>query len=194
MQTHPQHPYDLRAHSSKALLQRLYRDGSSLIGDEVALAKIEARERRAPASRALGGFVAASIFGLVGAACVAAAVVTLLGVVIALWLAELLVGTVLIVAAFAVAGVARGLVARAAAPLRSALGSLLNPPSRSDETEPVLRSRIEVKRRQVRETVAALERKTDLVAPIKETVFGLGSLGVAVSAIVRAGNENGRRN
>jgi hypothetical protein len=43
----------------------------------------------------------------------------------------------------------------------------------------------------VDETIAALESKTDLLAPIKDTAMGLGSLGVAVTAIMRSESEPG---
>jgi hypothetical protein len=52
------------------------------------------------------------------------------------------------------------------------------------------RSRVEWSREQIGQTLAALERKTDLVGPIRDTALGLGSLGVTLSSIVRAGKSD----
>jgi hypothetical protein len=94
------------------------------------------------------------------------------------------------VVALVFAASSRAKLAGVAQPMRSAIGSLIGPTA-SALTPAELQSRIELTHRQIRETIAALEQKTDLIGPIKDTAVGLGSLGVTISSILR--NESGRR-
>ena len=178
------HPYELRAQPAKALLQRLYRDLSDLASEEVELAKVEIRERGATAIAALRGFVLSTACALVAMVSLAAFVVAALAYVVPIWVGALIVTVVYSVAALAIAAAARRRLAEGGESLRSTLGRLLGPPA-GNATPEELQSRIERTRSHLDETLSALERKSDLMGPIRDTALGLGSLGVAMSAIVR---------
>ena len=164
-------PYELRAQNAKVLLRRLYRELAALIMEEAGLAKAAASERACTAAVALRGFVCSFVCAVLGLASVSACAIVGIAVVAPLWLAALVVGAVYIVAALAFGSWARRRFVKFTEPLVS----------------PEHRSRLELARRQIDETIAALERKTDLLPPLRDTALGLGSLGVAVAAIVREG-------
>jgi len=96
------------------------------------------------------------------------------------------------VAAVAIGAASRRSLAIAAEPLSSTIGEVLRPP-RGAATEEELRLRIEGTRRHLDQTLSALEHKSDLVGPLRDTALGLGSLGIAVSSIVRSAGEQTRR-
>jgi Putative Actinobacterial Holin-X, holin superfamily III len=177
-------PYELRAQNAKALLQRLYRNLSELVREEIELARVEVRERGTTGAAAVQSLAFSTAFAFVGLASLAACAIAGLAYVLPLWLGALIVGVVSVGVAFGLARSAQHRFARVAQPMRSTLGKLFNP--LTNQTADELQSRIEVTRKQVDETIAALEQKTDLLAPMKDTAIGLGSLGVAVSAIVRS--------
>jgi|HubBroStandDraft_4_1064222.scaffolds.fasta_scaffold00011_57 hypothetical protein len=177
-------PYELRAQPTKTLLQRLYRDVSDLAKEEIELTKIEVHERAGILSVATRGFAFAAFCGVVGVGALATFAIAALAYVVTVWLAALIVAVVLLGVAFAAAKSSQRRLADVAAPLRSTIGTLVGPPT-GKKTLAELRSQIEFTRRHLDETLSALENKTDLVAPVRDTAFGLGSLGVAVSAIVR---------
>ncbi|HEX3370291.1 MAG TPA: phage holin family protein [Candidatus Cybelea sp.] len=186
------HPYELRAQSAKVLLGRLYRDVSGLVAEEVELAKLEIHER---ASRALGGLRTLSISlacATVAMASLAGCAVAVLTLVMPLWLAALIVGVVFSVAALALAAASRKTFAVAAEPFSSMIGEAIGP-ARGAATEEELRLRIETTRRHLDQTLRALEHKSDLVGPLRDTALGLGSLGIAVSSIVRGATEPPKR-
>lgn len=183
------HPYELRAQPSKALLQRLYRDVRALIAEEVELAKLEVHERLKTGYRAVSGVALSVGLALIALGCFAACAIAALALTTGLWLAALIVGAIVGVAAFAFARWARQQFAEAAEPLRSMVGKFVGPSS-AGLTAGELESRIESTRRHLDETLSALEHKTDLVVPMRDTALGLGSLGIAVSAIVRGDREN----
>lgn len=180
----PVRPYELRAQTAKALLQRLYRDLSDLAKEEVELTKIEVHERAGILSGATRGLMFSAACGVVGVGAIAAFAIAALAFVLTIWLAALIVGAVLLVVAFAVGKSSQRRLSEATAPLRSTIGALAGSPT-GKTTPAELQSQIEFTRRRLDETLSALEHKTDLVAPLRDTAFGLGSLGVAVSAIVR---------
>ncbi len=177
-------PYELRAQSSRALLQRLYRELSALVAEEAELAKVEIRERATLALEAMFGFAISAALALVAAASLAACATVALAYLMPLWLAALLVGAAGLALALVTAALARRPLVRAAEPMSSTLAALLRP-ARVSVTPADRRVRIESERRRVEETIAALEQKKDLVAPIRDTALGLGSLGVALGSIVR---------
>jgi len=178
------HPYELRAQASKVLLKRLYRDLTSLVTEEIELAKVEMHQRAGSAVAALRGLGFAAACATVGLASLACGAIVALAGVLTLWLAALVVGGALVVVALVVATASRRALAALSEPLTSKFGAFVGQPTDASPSE--LRSRIELSRRSVDETLSALEHKTDLVAPIRDTALGLGSLGVAVSSIVRS--------
>jgi ABC-type multidrug transport system fused ATPase/permease subunit len=180
------HPYELRARSTKGLLQRLLAEVSTLVREEGELAKAEAAERGAIAAVAARSFAFAAAFGLLALGCVTVCVIAALALVVNLWAAALIVSAVYAVAAFALRSVAMRTFARATEPALSKLQSILMPPS-DGATIAERHARVEWTRRQVQQTTAALERKSDLLSPMRDTALGLGSIGVALGAIVRSG-------
>jgi hypothetical protein len=186
------HPYELRAQNAKTLLARLYRDLSDLVAEEVELAKLEIHDRAGHALRAMRGLSISLTCAIVATASLAACAVAALTFVVPLWLAALIVGVVLGIAAVAIGAASRRSLAIAAEPLSSTIGEVLRPP-RGAATEEELRLRIEGTRRHLDQTLSALEHKSDLVGPLRDTALGLGSLGIAVSSIVRSAGEQTRR-
>jgi hypothetical protein len=181
------HHYELRARNAKSLLQRLYRDVSTLVSEEVDLAKSEAKHRGALAMTAVRTFAFSIACGLLALICLTTCIVAALANVMSVWLAALIVGAAYVAAAFILRATASRALASATEPALSKLNVLLSPVDDGVTLTDRL-ARIDWTRSQVEQTLAALEHKTDLVAPMRDTALGLGSLGVAVSAIVRAGN------
>ena len=168
----PTHHYELRAQSAKALLKRMYGLLADLAREETDLVKAEVAGRCGFAV-AGGRAVAASLaFGTVALACLAIAAIAALATLAGVWPAALFVGVALLIVAALARTIAGHNFIRLSAPLHS---------ERTDD----LRERTERTRSQIDDTLDALETKTDLVKPIKDTVIGLGSVGVAVTAIVR---------
>jgi Putative Actinobacterial Holin-X, holin superfamily III len=181
------HPYELRARSAKALLQRLLGDVSTLVKEEVDLAKAEAAERGAIAATAARSFGLALACGLLAVACVGAGVIAALATVVSLWLAALIVAVVFAAASFALSRLAAGSFERATKPALSKLNALLTP-AVSGGTLEERHARVDWTRRRLQQTTSALEQKSDLLSPIRDTALGIGSMGVALNAIVRAGD------
>lgn len=178
-------PYELRAQTAKALLKRLYRELAALISEEVELAKVEFRERADVAAEGIRGLAFATACAIVAVASFAACAVAALAYAVPLWLAAFIVGAILFAVAAAVAAGSRRRLSAAAEPMRSTVGTFLNR-AHGDATPDERRARIEATREAMGRTVDALEQKTDLIAPMRDTALGLGSLGVAVSSIVRS--------
>jgi hypothetical protein len=127
--------------------------------------------------------------GLLALACVSVAAIVGLATVTFVWVAALIVAALYAVGAFVFGASARRALARATEPAASNLCALATSVKADRLTLKERRSRVEWSRDQFEQTVAALERKTDLVAPIRDTALGLGSLAVTLSSIVRAGNN-----
>ena len=127
--------------------------------------------------------------GLLALACVSVAAIVGLATVTFVWVAALIVAALYAVAAFVFAASARRALARATEPAASNLCALVTSVKAIRLTLKERKSRVEWSRDQVEQTLAALERKTDLVAPIRDTALGLGSLAVTLSSIVRGGNN-----
>jgi len=100
--------------------------------------------------------------------------------VVPLWAGVLIAGIVDLAIALAASLWAWQRLKMVSEPMRSAVGSLVGPP-RADATPEELRRRIESTRQHLDETLSALEHKTDLFAPMRDTALVLGSLGVAVA-------------
>jgi hypothetical protein len=180
------HPYELRARSAKALLQRLLGDVSTLVQEEVDLAKAEAAERGTIAAVAARSFGFSLAFGLLALACLSVTVIAALAMVTSLWLAALVVAAVFAVAAFGLQRVAARAIERATKPALSKLNALFTP-AVSGGTLEERHARVDWTKRRLQQTTSALEQKSDLLSPMRDTALGIGSMGVALNAIVRAG-------
>lgn len=179
--TRTSNDHELHAQTAKVLLKRLYRNLSELVADEVDLAKAESHALRTAAR----SFAISLVCGGLAIACLSVCAIALLTNVVSLWVAALLVATV-----YAIAGLVLRLIAgrhfeHVADSMQSALQALAKPVD-PDLTLDERRARAEWTRKQVAETIAALEQKTDVVAPLRDTAFGLGSMGVALGAIARS--------
>jgi hypothetical protein len=181
-------PYELRARSTKALLQRLLAEVSTLVREEGDLAKAEAAERGAIAVAAARTFALSAACTFLAAACASVFAIAALALVTSVWIAALIVAAVYAIAAFALRGLALRTFARATEPTLSKLQAIL---ALSGDGVSIAErhERLEWTRRQVQQTTAALERKSDLLSPMRDTALGLGSIGVALGAIARSGDS-----
>lgn len=100
--SHPTNHVDPSETSAAELLSRLGADGSQLIRDEIALAKVELGERAKRVGVGAGLFGAAGVLAWFGFGTLVAAAVLALALVLPAWAAALIVAAVL----FAGAGVA----------------------------------------------------------------------------------------
>ncbi len=95
------HNADLRERPIGELFSRLSNETSTLIRQEMALARAELTEKGREAGKGAGLFGGAGAVGLLGAGALTAGVILLLDLAIAGWLAAILVGLVYVaVAAF----------------------------------------------------------------------------------------------
>jgi uncharacterized membrane protein YqjE len=85
---------DLRDHSTAELLKRLSDETTTLVKKEVELAKAELQEKGKQAGIGAGMFGGAGLFGLSAFAALTVAIVGALDLVVALWLATLIVAVV----------------------------------------------------------------------------------------------------
>jgi uncharacterized membrane protein YqjE len=97
------------------LTKQLTRDVSAMVRSEVALAKIEVSSRARGLARGVAMAVVAAMFGVIALACLVAAAVAALSLVVAVWLAALIVAAVAVVLA-AGAGLAGVRAIRSASP------------------------------------------------------------------------------
>jgi hypothetical protein len=183
------HPYELRARTAKSLLQRLGRELSTLAADEADLAKLEVVHRAGIAATGLRTLTLSMACGLLALACASVAAVVGLATLTFLWLAALIVAGLYVVAALVLRAAARRALARATEPAASSLCALVTSVKKDSLTLDERRARVQWTREQIGQTLAALERKTDLVAPIRDTALGLGSLGVTLVSIARSGSS-----
>ena len=179
MRTAP--PDELRAQTAKVLLNRLHRNLSELVDDEVDLAKAESHELSVAAKE----FAIGSVCGGFALACVSVSAIVFLASSVGLWLAALIVAAVYAIVGAVLRLTAAEHFARAKDSMLSGLGALVKPGD-ADLTLDERRARVEWTRKQVAETMTALEQKTDVVAPLRDTALGLGSIGVALNAIARS--------
>ncbi|MFY9737490.1 MAG: phage holin family protein [Candidatus Cybelea sp.] len=183
------HPYELRARTAKSLLQRLARELSTLAVDEADLAKLEVAHRAGLAAMGLRTLTLSLACGLLALAFVSVAAIVGLATLTPLWLAALIVAGLYAVGALVFGAAARRALARATQPVTSNLCALVTSVKNDSLTLDERRARAQWTREQIGQTLAALERKTDLVAPIRDTALGLGSLGVTLFSIARTGNS-----
>ncbi|MGB6984479.1 MAG: phage holin family protein [Candidatus Aquilonibacter sp.] len=175
-------PNELRAQTAKVLLNRLYRNLSELVADEVDLAKAESHALTAAARE----FAVSMVCGVLALACLSVSAIVLLASTTSLWIAALIVAGIYAIVGATVRLIAREHFRRAADTMFSSLRALLNKPSDADLTLDERRARVEWTRGQVAQTMAALEQKTDLIAPLRDTVRDLSSMGVALIGIARS--------
>ena len=94
-------PEQLREQSIGDLLKQLSQETSTLVRQEMALARAELTEKGKEAGKGAGLFGGAGAVGLLGAGALTAGIILLLDLAIAAWLAAIIVGLIYVaVAAF----------------------------------------------------------------------------------------------
>jgi uncharacterized membrane protein YqjE len=179
-------PNELRSQAARSLLIRLFRDIVDLAQEEYDLVRTELAQKRGGFVRATWSFVFALALGALALVCLTAAAVAELAIAIGLPLAALAVGLVLAVVAAVLAVVLR----RAVAPggdlvLTHTSAQLAHTDRPVTKTLDEQTATIAWTRRHLEETLAALERKSDLVKPIRDTAVNMGALSLALANIVR---------
>jgi hypothetical protein len=187
------HPTDLRAHNAETLLRRLFRDVASLARMETRLAQTELTSKAAVAKSALGLLSLSAASGVVAALCAAAALVMLLGPLVGYWVVLLVLALAFASAAFAFSARAHRSVACAGGLLPSATAAqIFGAPDSSHKPLTEQEAEIAWTRRQIDESIVSLENKTDLVPSVRNSALSLGSLSMAVAAIVRQKDDPAR--
>jgi hypothetical protein len=184
-------PNELRSQGARSLLLRLFNDLSTLVSQEYQLVKTEVAQKRGPMVRAGSSLAISGALGVLGLACLTVAGVSELAIPLGLPLAALLAGIpYLLVAAILGLLFWRSFTSDQLT-LTHASGQL---PKSRPSTKTIAEQEADLiwTRRRIEETLTALDRKSDLVQPLRDTAFGMGALGVAVANIVR--EDAGRRN
>jgi putative superfamily III holin-X len=108
---------DLRERSIGELFTKLSNETSTLIRQEMELARAELTEKGKEAGKGAGLFGGAGAVGLLGAGAITAGVILLLDLAIAAWLAAILVGLVYVAVAAVLAVQGRDRIQRATPPV-----------------------------------------------------------------------------
>jgi hypothetical protein len=114
--TVPQNNADLRERPFGDLIQQLAKETSTLVRQEIELAKAEVSEKGRQAGKGVGMFGAAGIVGLLALGALTAAAIFALDLAVAGWLAALIVAAVYGVAAGLLALAGKGRVQEATPP------------------------------------------------------------------------------
>jgi len=169
----PVQPSDRRACTAKTLIQRLQSDVYSLAGQELEVAKLEAAERVDAAASGLRNASIAYAFGLLGIAALTVCGIVVLASVIGLAASALVLAVVYVIAASVFVVKSGKGIARLTRPIDWS----------GRDTD--ARDRLDWTRSRIAANLSELERKTDVVAPLRETALGMGSRAVALNAIVK---------
>ena len=138
---------------------------------------------RLPSTRT--SFAVSAACTLLALGCASVCAIAALALVTSVWISALIVAAGYAIAALALRGLAVHTFARATEPALSKLQGILAPLG-DGASIAERQARVEWTRRQVKQTTAALERRGDLLSPIRDTAFGLGSIGVTLAAIARS--------
>jgi hypothetical protein len=181
---HTPQPNELRAQAARSLLLRLFNDLSSLAHQEYQLLKTEFVEKRGPIVRAGSSLALGAAFGMLGLGCLTLAGVAALAIPLGVPLAALFVGVAFILVAAILALLFQRSLETDGLTLTHASGQL---PKSRPTTKTIAEQEADLvwTRRRIEESLTALERKSDLVQPLRDTAIGMGALGVAVANIVR---------
>jgi uncharacterized membrane protein YqjE len=176
-------PNQLRSQPARSLLLRLFNDISSLVNQEYQLVRTELIEKRGAVTRTALSFGFAAALGLLALACLTAAIVSGLSVSLGFPLAALIVAVAYAVVAAILGLLVQRMIAKDA--VFHTAGQLL--PKGKPTTKTVEEQEADViwTRKRIEETLTALERKSDIVQPLRDAAVGMGALGVAVTNIVR---------
>jgi hypothetical protein len=176
-------PNQLRSQPARSLLLRLFNDLTSLVNSEYQLVRTELTEKRGAVTRALVSFGFAAALGLLALTCLTAANLSELSISLGLPLAALILAVAYGIVAAILALVVQRMIAKDAV-LHSA-GRLLPKGRPTTKTVDEQEADIAWTRKRIEETLTALERKSDIVQPLRDAAVGMGALGVAVGNIVR---------
>jgi putative superfamily III holin-X len=181
----PAQPNELRTQPARSLLLRLFRDVTTLAVQEYQLARTELGAHQRVVTRLAWAAWFAVALGTLALGALTVAGVAALALTVGLPLAALIFGVVYAAIAVGVTAYVQREIARGTdliLPRTTAQFPKQKPSPKSlDEQE----SSLAWTRHLVEEDLAALERKSDLVQPLRDTAVGVGALGVAVANIVR---------
>jgi hypothetical protein len=181
---HAPQPNELRSQAARSLLLRLFNDLSSLAHQEYQLVKTEFVEKRGPIVRAGSSLALGAALGVLGLGCLTLAGVAALAIPLGVPLAALFVGVAYILVAAILGLFVQRSLETDGLTLTHASGQL---PKSRPTTKSIAEQEADLvwTRRRIEESLTALERKSDLVQPLRDTAIGMGALGVAVANIVR---------
>jgi membrane protein len=103
--------------STGELVKQLSEQLSRLVRDELKLAESELASKGSRAAKGVGLFGGSGVFALYGLGCLLVAAIAGLALVVAVWLAALIVGAVVLVAAGCAALIGRGQLKKAVPPV-----------------------------------------------------------------------------
>jgi len=190
------HPNDFRAQTTPSLLRRLWRDLSALSFLDTELARNEIASKSRVAGRVGSAFLLAGAFASAALLSITICIVTAAGAAIGMPLAALILAVLYAVAAIALAFAGRRVFDQAGGmglPKTShELFGWLKAEQPANLSQAELEDRIEWTHHRIDESVMALERKNDLLPPLRDTAMSVGSLGVALAGVLRDKNANGR--
>jgi uncharacterized membrane protein YqjE len=178
-------PNELRSQPARSILMRLFGDVTSLVNQEYQLVRTELGQKRGAMGRAAVSGALAVALGLLALVCVTVAVIAELAIALGLAYAALVVAVLYAVIAFVLAQQVQRGISSDRLSLTHAAGQIPKT-APSTKTIPEQLADLDWTRRRIDETLTALERKNDLVQPLRDTAVGMGALGVAVANIVRA--------
>jgi len=178
-------PNELRSQPARSLLLRLFDDLTGLMNLEYQLVKTEITQQHGVVARAAQAFGWSLAFALVAVACLAGAAIAELAAPLGLPLAAVAVGLVTAIVAFVLRLMVMRTGREVASSLGHASGRFLPASPASAKTLEEQQADIAWTRRRIEETLTALEHKSDLLQPLRDTAVGVGALGVAVANIVR---------
>jgi uncharacterized membrane protein YqjE len=178
-------PNELRSQPARSILMRLFGDLTSLLNQEYQLVRTELGQKRGAMGRAaLSGGLAIAL-GLLALVCVTVAAIAELATSLGVAYAALVVGALYAVVAFVLMQSLQRAFASDRISLTHSTDQL---PKTAASTKTIAEQEADLDwtRRRIDETLTALERKNDLMQPLRDTAVGMGALGVAVANIVRA--------
>ena len=153
------------------------------------MTRLELARKADAALKSAGKLGAAAVFGFVALICLSLAMVAALDNYLPQWGAALIVAALFGIVALILAGSARAGLSNVKGFSRAHTARRLMRPGKASQSLEDVEARVEVTRARIEESLVALDLKTDLLTPLRDTAVGLGSLGAAVAAILRANKE-----
>ena len=165
---------ELRSQPARSLLQRLFRDVRTLVGQEYHLVRTELLQKRTVLMRAAWSSGLSVTFGVLALVCLTAAGVSALSLSLGLPLAAAIFGVVYALVAIVFAMTLRRSVAAGGDFAFASAARLFPKDHGTTKTAAEQEADIEWTRRRIDETVSGLERKSDLAQPLRDVGDAVG--------------------